>query len=289
MAMEAFRQGNFQEKILYPSVPRGGAQDDIDRLGATYNEMVECLLRQMRELQRTDAVRRDLIANVSHDLRTPLASLRGYLETLLLKEGSLAPEERRNYLETASRQSENLAALVSELFELATLDARDAVMNPEPFPVAELVQDVLHKFQLAAQRRQVCLRAELAPEIPFVRADIGLIERVLANLIENALRHTPPGGSITLTVAPGNGPVSICVSDTGSGIPRDELPFIFERFYRVDKSRDSKSGGAGLGLAIAKRILDLHGSAISVQSAPGSGTSFRFDLPVASARRLAHH
>lgn len=277
-AVEAFRRGEFDSKILFAPAPKGQG-DEIDRIGRAFRQMAEQITHQMRQLQQTDASRRDMIANVSHDLRTPIASLRGYLETLLLKEGSLTPDERRIYLEIAAKQSEHLSTLVAELFELAKLDAKDVQLHPEPFQISELVQDVLQKFQLGAQKQGIRLKADIGPESPFVWADLGLVERVLENLVENALRHTAAGGEICVSVAAGAEQTTVRIADTGSGIPETELPFIFDRFYRVEKSRTPRAGGAGLGLAITKRILDLHGSRIEVASAPGLGTTFSFGLP----------
>jgi two-component system OmpR family sensor kinase len=278
-AMDVFRRSDFGEKILFmPDTAE--SRDEIDRLGATYNEMVERIARQMRALQEIDAGRRDMIANVSHDLRTPLAALRGYLDTLLLKEDSLTPEERRTYLEIAARQSEHLGNLVSQLFELAKLDFKDVAVNLEPMQLSELAQDVIQKFRPEAERKQVKLKIEAAPSVPYVRADIAMIERVLENLIGNALRHSPPNGIVTLSVTPGKERVRVEVADTGTGIPEDKLPFIFERFYRADASRSTASGGAGLGLAISKRIVELHGSEIQVESKLNAGARFSFALPV---------
>jgi hypothetical protein len=227
-------------------------------------------------------LRRDLIANVSHDLRTPLAALHGYLETLLVKGEDLAPEKRRGYLETAARQSEHLGTLIAELFELVKLDFKGFEIHPEPVQLGELAQDVLQKFQLAAEERSVVLRSRIDPHLPLASADISLVERVLDNLIDNALRHTPAGGEVRLEVTAGEGGVRLRVADTGSGIPAAELGHIFDRFYRVDRSRSARTGGAGLGLAIVKRIVELHGATIHVDSAPGRGTAFSFSLPVAA-------
>jgi PAS domain S-box-containing protein len=224
-------------------------------------------------------LRRDLIANVSHDLRTPLAALHGYLETLIVKGDELAPETRRGYLETAARQSAHLGTLIAELFELVKLDFKGFEIHPEPAQLGDLAQDVLQKFQLDADKKGVALRAEIALHLPLVEADISLIERVLDNLIGNALRHTPPGGSVTLAVTAHDGAVRIRVADSGGGIPPAELPHIFERFYRVDRSRSRGTGGAGLGLAIVKRIVELHGAQIEAQSAPDKGAAFSFALP----------
>jgi signal transduction histidine kinase len=224
-------------------------------------------------------LRRDLIANVSHDLRTPLAALHGYLETLLVKGASLSEGQRRSYLETAVRQSQHLGTLIAELFELVKLDFRGYEIHPEPVQLGELAQDVLQKFALLAEQKNVALKVDIGPGLPSVQADIGLMERVLENLIDNALRHTHGGGAVSVAVWPEAGRVHVRIADTGSGIAPAEIPQIFERFYRVDKSRASSTGGAGLGLAIVKRIVDLHGARIEVASAPGQGAAFFFDLP----------
>jgi signal transduction histidine kinase len=281
-AMETFKRSDFAEPVSYPltAAETAPVRDEIDRLSVTFKEMAERIRQQVQGLQQTDALRRELVANVSHDLRTPLTSLQGYLETLLLKEGQLSAQEQRNYLEIATRQSERLGKLVGELFELAKLDAQVTALNVEPFALAELVQDVAQRFQLAAQQKGVTLRVEHPPQLPFVHADIGLIERVLANLIENALRYMPAGGRITLSLTPGVNTVKLAIADTGYGIPPEDLPYIFERFYRVEKTRREQSGGAGLGLAIAKRILDLHGSTIAVHSVINHGTVFSFELGI---------
>ncbi|MET0917247.1 MAG: sensor histidine kinase, partial [Burkholderiales bacterium] len=168
-------------------------------------------------------------------------------------------------------------------FELAKLEARDVSVQTESFPVSELIQDVVQKFELDAHRRQLAIRAQVEGDLPFVTADIGLVERVLQNLIDNALSHTPAGGSVTVTARAREREIAITVADTGSGISKDHLPHIFERLYRGDKSRDSRSGGAGLGLAIARQIVELHGGRIAVESELGRGTAFSFSLPLAGA------
>ena len=282
-AMESFKDGAFRNKVLFSPLPPASRADEIDRVAATYNEMAERMTGMIRELQRQETVRRDLVANVSHDLRTPLASLRGYLETLMIKGDSLPPEEQKMYLAIATQQTERLARLVAELFELAKLEAKDVSVQTESFPVSELIQDVVQKFELDAHRRQLAIRAQVEGDLPFVTADIALVERVLQNLIDNALSHTPAGGSVTVTARAREREIAITVADTGSGISKDHLPHIFERLYRADKSRDSRSGGAGLGLAIARQIVELHGGRIAVESELGRGTAFSFSLPLAGA------
>jgi two-component system, OmpR family, sensor kinase len=262
-------------------VPSRG-HDEIDQLNEAFRLMANRIGAQVRELKETDELRRELVANVSHDLRTPLAALRGYLETLLLKEGSLSPEKRRAYLETAARHSESLGKLVSELFELATLNSRATLPELEPFSLTELVSDVTQKFRFAAERKGVALRATPPEELPFALGNIAMIERVLENLIDNALRFTPAGGAVTVAVEQADGALSVTVSDTGTGIAAEDLPRIFDRFYRAAGRDMDPDGGAGLGLAIAQRILELHGGRIEVESAPGAGSRFRFRLSAAA-------
>jgi len=278
-AMDRFQQGGFAEPVeLVP--PRREPGDEIDRLRAAFEEMAARITEQVAALKRTDALRRELVANVSHDLRTPLASLQGYLETLLLKEDRLPAAERRRYLETAARHSERLGRLVGELFELARLDAEETRPQVEPFPLAELVQDVVQKLRLDAEGGGVRLTCDFRPDLPFVAADIGLVERVLVNLLDNALRHTPNGGQVRVALAPTDGAMEVRVEDSGCGIPPEDLPYIFDRYYRVKTNQRDGKAGAGLGLAIARRIVELHGGTIQAKSAHGAGSTFTFRLPL---------
>ena len=281
--MEAFRRTDFADLESAPE-GNGRAGDEIDRLAETYNAMSAHIRDQVDQLRRAEATRRDLIASVSHDLRTPLAALRGYLDTLLLKDQTLRPDERLNYLRIAVRQSEQLQALIAELFDLVKLEGGETKMNTEPFQVSELVQDVVQKFEIAARNSGIALGGQIAPAAPFVLGDVALIERALENLLDNAIRHTPPGGRISVTVAPEPDCVAVEVRDTGMGIPAGDLPHIFDRFYRVEKSRNLDSGGAGLGLAIVKRIVDMHEGKIEASSRLGSGACFVVRLPVANDR-----
>ena len=279
--MEHFRRSDFSQPFKGSGQPDNRPDgDEIDQLRTTFNQMAGRIIGQMDQLRQTDRLRRELVANVSHDLRTPLASLQGYLETLLIKEGKLSSSEQRNYLEIAVKHSERLGKLVGELFELAKLDSRETEPQVEPFSIAELVQDIVQKFNLAAENKSICLQADFSENVPFVTGDIGLIERVLENLIENALRFTPNGGKITVALTQQDHFVQTKVIDTGCGIPPEELPHIFERFYRVGKAQDKTVTGTGLGLAIAKRILDIHSSKIEAASTPHSGTTFTFLLPI---------
>ena len=242
-------------------------------------------LRQDLEAENS-YLRRDLIANVSHDLRTPLVSIRGYLELLALRGETLDAPRRRSCLDTALRQSEHLGTLIDELFELAKLDFKGIALQRETFQLAELAGDVVQKFQLVAEGKRLSLRLDAAPGLPPVQADLSLIERVFDNLIGNALKHTPAGGCISVELRDdGARGVGVCVRDSGPGIDAAELPHIFDRFYRAADAAKRDPGGAGLGLAIAKRILELHGGTIEVESS-SRGSCFHFHLPVAATAAI---
>lgn len=281
--MDSFRKSDFTTLVQYDGAPLEPAAeslddgDEIDRLGVTFTAMARRITDQIQALKAKDSLRRELVAQVSHDLRTPLAALHGYLETLRMKEGRLHSTERTEYLDIALRHSERLRRLVENLFELAKLDARDVRPAMEPVALGELAQDVVQKYQLAAQERGVRLTLEGATELPFVQADIGLIERVLENLIDNAIAHTPAAGTIRVSTRVQGHTVGVQVSDTGSGIAPDDLPRVFDRFFQAPGDRRD-GPHAGLGLAIAKRILELHESRIQVTSHLGSGTTFSFAL-----------
>lgn len=254
-------------------------RDEIGQLAYAFHQMAKRIQAQVGELKRQDQLRRELIANVSHDLRTPLTSLQGYLETLERKADNLPLAERQRYLDVAVRQSQKVARLSQELFELAKLECEDRQPVFEIFPLGELIQDVVQKFELAATRQNISLTAHLGADIPPVRADIGMIERVLTNLLDNALRHTPEGGQVRLELMRCAGGVNVTVQDTGCGIAPDRLAHLLQRRSPLSRSTSQTSGG--LGLLIARRILDLHGSRISLKSAIGKGTLFEFALPTA--------
>lgn len=270
----AFEQGQFDRRM------EPGTNDEVGQLARCFNRMADTLNETMNELRQADRMRRDLVANVSHDLRSPLASIQGYLETLLMKETTLGADERRRYLHTALKNAQRLNTLVGQLFELSKLDAQEIEPQQESFPIAELVQDIVMQYRPQAEAKAITLDADLPEKHALVYADIGLVERALSNLIDNAIHYTPADGQVRVSMTRHNGRVHTEVRDTGPGIPDEDLPHIFERFYRVEKSRDRNRGGAGLGLAIAQKILALHGSRLTVESTVGRGTAFAFDLPI---------
>jgi len=270
-----------------PPTPRAetgaGGSDEIGKLNAAFAAMATKIRDQFDNLQENDRLRRELISNVSHDLRTPLATLHGYIDTLLLKNDELDPRERERYLEITRKHADRLAKLIDDLFELSKLDSGSMPVTMETFSLSELLHDVLQDFELEARRRGVALDITGEPRPAMVHADIGLVQRVLENLIRNALEYTPSGGSVTLDISTRPRDVAVTVSDTGCGIPEDEINNIFERYFRSSHGQSSSGQSSGLGLAIVKRILDLHGSRITVSSSVNEGTRFEFNLPGAAA------
>lgn len=279
-AMEQFKKTDFTHPVLLPKRFDGRKGDEIDYLGSTILQMSERIIQQVKLLKHNDNSRRELIANVSHDLRTPLASLQGYLETLLLKNKTLSDSESLEYVQTAYENSQRLQKLISELFELASLENNDTSLHFEAFSMSELAQDVSQKFKLHAKNKDITIKTKIPEKPVFVSADIGLIQRVLENLIDNAIKYTPEGGQVEVVLGTDESSVATVIRDSGQGISEEEAQHVFERFYRIEKHRDED--GSGLGLAIVKRIMQLHNSSISVSPAPDKGTIFSFDLPYAT-------
>jgi len=254
--------------------------DEIDQLAHSFVTMSGKIKDQFAQLRENDNLRRELVSNISHDLRTPLSAMQGYLETLIIKGNKLTDEERERYLKIARRHTVRLGSLIGDLFELSKLDSASVTPQLEKFSVPELVQDIAQEFQLEADRKEITLSLNLDTNSAFTIGDIGLIQRVLENLVRNAIRFTPVGGEVTLSIAERPQSVAVAVSDTGSGIPDQEIPRIFDRFYRSEQGEEARSDSSGLGLAIVKRILDLHESRITVVSKVNAGTRFEFELPL---------
>ncbi|HIG53409.1 MAG TPA: HAMP domain-containing histidine kinase [Candidatus Latescibacteria bacterium] len=269
--VDQFARGDYQQRITV------GSSDELGQLGRSFNQMADALVESIASIKMNDALRRELVANVSHDLRTPLASIQGYLETIFIKKEDLDEERRQQFLDIIYQNTTMLNRLVGELFELSKLDAKQSEPEIEPFSLAELVQDTVMEFRPLAEEHGIEIKAEYSQDLPLVRGDIGMIARVLTNLIENALHYTEQG-TVTVLLAGTPSSVEIRVQDTGRGIPREDQPHIFNRFYRVEKGRSSAPGGTGLGLAIAQKIAQAHNSEIYVESLVDQGTTFRFAL-----------
>ncbi len=252
--------------------------DEIAALARSFNQMAGQLEAAAEKQKELDRLRRDLVAWAGHDLRTPLASIRLLVEALA--DGVVSdPETSQQYLVQARKQVDTLAALVDDLFQVSQLDAGGLSLHCEPASLTDLLSDTIESFSGMASQRGIRLEGSAAPGIDPLEMDVQRMERVLNNLVSNALRHTPPGGLVSIRAECENGSVRVTVQDSGEGVPSEDLAHIFERFYRGDKSRSRATGGAGLGLAIAKGIVEAHGGSIAVQSQLGQGATFTFTVP----------
>jgi signal transduction histidine kinase len=270
--MQQFRNGDLNARIEFKSM------GDERQLGEMFNEMADILTVNIDKLKQVENLRRELIANVSHDLRTPIAIIRGYVETLQMKEETITVEERKQYINTVRESAEKLERLVNELFELSKLEANQVLAKKEPFIISELVSDISNKYKLIAETKNISITTVLSKELPPVFADVSLIERVMQNLIDNALKFTPSGGKIEIkTTKSTDNNIEISVTDNGIGIPENDREQIFARYYKANNFTDLKNS-TGLGLAIAKKILDLHQSTLDLVSAENKGSSFIFKL-----------
>lgn len=288
-AVKTFSDSNFAPqasaaiKALQRKHTNKNKADEIAQLTDAVKAMADKINEQFEGLKETDRLRRELISNVSHDLRTPLASMFGYVDTLLLKNEELSGDERGHYLNIVRNHTRRLESLIGDLFQLSKLEADSMHLSLEAFPLAELLQDVCQEFELEAAQRNIAIDIEHSAINIMVYADIALVQRVLENLLRNALNFTAQGGSIALSLKTHGDCVAVSIADTGCGIPDEKLVSIFERFYTAGSApplaSQSDHNATGLGLAIVKRILDLHGCRISVSSVVDEGTCFEFDLP----------
>jgi two-component system phosphate regulon sensor histidine kinase PhoR len=235
------------------------------------------VLRDVTELRQTERLRRELTANVSHELRTPLTSIKGFAETLL--DGAMQDDVTcRRFLAIIDGETDRLVKLVDDLLDLSLLESKRLTLELKPVDVSVLVAHTVDKLRPLAQTQRLTLHQSAPPGI-VVSADADRLEQVLTNLVDNALKYTPEGGRVDVQVAAANGEIEVLVNDSGRGIGPEDLPHVFERFYRADRSRTRGSGGTGLGLAIAKHIVEAHGGRISVSSQPNAGTTFKVTLP----------
>lgn len=273
-AAEKLAHGDLQTRV-----PIQG-RDELSVLSTTFNKMAEQLQVADQKQRDLEMMRRDLVAWASHDLQTPLASMRAILEAL--SDGVVdEPEMIKRYLQTAQRDVMSLSALMDDLFQMSQLDAGGFPLNRAPASLRDLVSDTLESFSELAYRESIKLDGDVALDVDPVHMDTQAIGRVLNNLVSNALRHTSPGGEIKVRAWRSAQGVEVSVRDTGEGIPAQDLPRIFERFYRGDasRSRNRGTGRAGLGLAIAQGIVRAHGGEIRVESQIGKGSTFTFFLP----------
>jgi len=268
-AAEKLAQGDLKTRV-----PVNG-RDEVAALANTFNQMAEQLQMADQKQRELESLRRDLIAWVSHDLQTPLTSMRAILEAL--SDGVVEePETVKRYLNTAQRDVRSLSLLIDDLFQMAQLDAGGFPLHQAEASLSDLISDTLESFTELAKQGEITLEGNVDSDVDPVRMDTQAIGRVLNNLIGNALRHTPPMGRVSVWVRRTGQDVEVTVSDTGEGIRAEDLPHVFERFYRGEKSRNRGTGGAGLGLAIARGIVQAHGGDIRVDSETGKGTQFTF-------------
>lgn len=269
--VKSFENGDYQARI-----PVRGT-GELSRLSRTFNQMADTILQNIEELREVDQLRRELIANVSHDLRSPLAVIHGYIETMVMFDDRLTPEQRKNYYEIIQRSSEKLKKLVADLFELSKLEARQVELNREAFNINELLNDSAREYQLLAGKKDIEIRSNLM-DSEMVVADIALIQRVVHNLLDNAVKYSDKGSVVELNAEEEEGVVMVSVVNQGREIPEAELPHLFDRYYRKESSHGESTG---LGLAIVKKIMDIHNGRIEVESGREGRTVFRFMIPAA--------
>jgi two-component system OmpR family sensor kinase len=274
--VKKFQEGAFHERTdIEPT-------DPIGRLGVTFNDMAAAIERQFAALKQTDDARGVFAANISHDFRTPLTALRGYADRMLRAEDLFTPEERRAHLKIILQSATQLEHLADQLAMIVQLDGTGRyTFKVEPFSIADLAQDAVLKFTPEAQEHDVSLRLVDPENVPQVIGDIALLERAMANLIDNAINSTGPGGKIQISLPVIDAHVLFRVQDTGCGIDGPDLPLLTQRFFRTMRSRASQTSGSGLGLAIVDEILKKHGTVLKVESQVDVGSVFSFALPTA--------
>jgi signal transduction histidine kinase len=268
------------EGDLTARAPQAGG-DEIARVAAAFNRMAGELETRDAALRTSDALRRQMMADVSHELKTPLTAMRGYIETLRMPEVALDTGRRDRYFETIDRETRRLERIVKDLLDLARYEHGGVVLQRRLFDIGRLFENVAGRHEHDAQKRDVSIRIHVERLADQVVGDPDRIEQAIENLVGNALRHTPPGGSVTLSAAQADGVATLSVSDSGGGIAPEHLSHVFERFYKVDASRAAESTGSGLGLSITKAIVERHGGIIRVTSEPGR-TTFTIVLPQTS-------
>ncbi len=261
-AARHFGQGDFSQRLEFKD------KGEIGELARAFNSMAG-------DLERTERLRRNMVADVAHELRTPLSNLKGYLEAV--NDGMVKPDAKTFC--SLNEEASLLSRLADDLQELSLAEAGELKLHYQAEDIAALINQTVATLQTQATTKRISVSIDLPDKLPAVNIDSHRISQVLRNLLENALTHTAQSDTITVTAREQDGWVEVIIADTGEGIPAEDLPNIFERFYRVDKSRTRATGGTGLGLTIAKRLIEAHGGKIEAQSEPGKGSRFSFTLP----------
>ena len=270
-ASQRIAEGHYDERVGVPGDAERDELDELARLALSFNQMAD-------RLEQTEARRLELIGNVAHELRTPLASIKGYMEGLI---DGVLPAEAATF-QQVYREADRLQRLVHDLQELSRVEAGAYVLNLRPSPPDRLVEGVVARLGRQFEEKGVALETDVPPDLPLVRADEDRIGQVLLNLVGNALQYTPQGGCVFLRACREGDQVRLSVEDTGLGIAPEHLPHVFERFYRVDKSRSRAGGGSGIGLTIARYLVEAHdGQILAASDGPSRGSTFSFSLPVA--------
>ncbi len=275
-ATQRIAEGHYEERVHVTGNIAREEQDELGQLALRFNQMAD-------RLEKTETLRRQLIADVAHELRTPLTVLQGSIEGLL--DGVLLAEGET--LQPMYNEVARMRRLVDDLQELSRVEAGAYALNLRPVPVEKLVEDTVARLGRQFDEKGVELVIEIDPDLPKISADQDRIEQVLLNLVGNALQYTPAGGKVWIRARHQGNEVRVSVTDAGIGIPAEHLPHLFTRFYRVDRSRSRAGGGSGIGLTIAKFLVEAHGGQIEAHSAgPGQGSTFTFTLPTAPPNSL---
>jgi signal transduction histidine kinase len=257
--------------------------DEVSSLARTFNRMAMDLDSRATALAASDRTRRQLLADVSHELMTPLSAIRGYVETLGMADLPIDQDTRRRYLDIVEQETHKLEAIIGDLLDLARLEGGGDRIHAEPVAVADLFKRISDRHEPSLRDRNLSLETEIAKDTPQIRGDAGRLEQALQNLAANAIRHTPEGGRVRLAAAPAEDGVRITVRDTGPGIPPEHLPRVFDRFYKVDAARAGTAvpSGSGLGLSIVRAIIERHGGTVTAANSSDGGALFELHLPAA--------
>lgn len=277
-AAEQMGQGNYAQRV---EPPKG--KDELERLALSFNAMAERIESDINELRRQEELRRDLIANIAHDLATPLTAIQGFSEALA-DDVITEPGARQETAQLIGREVQRLRRLVGEIQQMTSLESGRAHLEFAPLDIRSLVDETLAVIEPECEQADIIIQNKIAPTTPPVMADSDRITQVLLNLLDNARRHTSAGGTITVSARQIGKLLEVEIKDTGIGINPEDLPYIFERFYRADRSRTGSTGGSGLGLSIVKAIISAHGGSIRAESTPGAGTIIFFTLPLVEAK-----